>query len=207
MDDRTKALISLSSSLARGSRGEWRERLTEALSACKPVEVEEALLQSYLFVGFPTVLQALAILRDLQPEPASVEGDLEAATWRARGEEVCATVYGGEYERLRENVIRLHPDVEKWMLTEGYGKVLARPGLDLLTRELCIIALLASQDAPQQLYSHLRGALHAGSTPSEVDEVVLSVARSLPSDRAQEARQMWAELRARKIAEKEISQT
>ncbi|MEX2282965.1 MAG: carboxymuconolactone decarboxylase family protein [Gemmatimonadota bacterium] len=205
MDDRTRALIALSSALARGARGEWRGKLTEALEFCTPVEVEETLLQSYLFIGYPTVLQAFAIWRELQPEPASVEGDSQAQSWRQRGEAVCTTIYGGQYEQLRENVIRLHPDLEQWMLNEGYGKVLARPGLDLLTRELCIIAVLASQDAPQQLYSHLRGALQAGSTPSEVDEVVLSVVRSLPSERAQEARQLWAELRARKTTEKETS--
>ncbi len=205
MDDRTRALIALSSALARRARGEWREQLTGALAVCTPVEVEEALLQSFLFVGYPTVLQAFAVWRDLMAEPASVEGDTQAHTWRKRGEDVCATIYSGQYERLRENVIRLHPDIEQWMLTEGYGKVLARPGLDLMTRELCIIALLAAQDAPQQLYSHLRGALHAGATPGEVDEVVLSVVRSLPPEHAQQARQLWAELRARKTAEKEIS--
>jgi 4-carboxymuconolactone decarboxylase len=107
-------------------------------------------------------------------------------------------VYGGQYDRLRENVVRLHPDIEQWMLMEGYGKVLGRPGLDLKTRELCIVALLASQEAPQQLFSHLRGALQTGSSVAEVDEVVMSVSRSLPSDRAQQARQLWIELRARK---------
>jgi 4-carboxymuconolactone decarboxylase len=52
-------------------------------------------------------------------------------------------------------------------MIEGYGKVL-RSALDLKTRELCIIALLASQDAPHQLHSHLRGAL-TGATTAEVD--------------------------------------
>jgi 4-carboxymuconolactone decarboxylase len=89
---------------------------------------------------------------------------------------------------------------------EGYGKIIGRPGLDLKTRELCIIALLASQEAPHQLFSHLRGALQTGSTVAEVDEVVMSVVRSLPTDRAQQARQLWSELRARKQqrAEEEV---
>jgi 4-carboxymuconolactone decarboxylase len=198
-------LVSLSSALARGARGEWRENLTQAQNVCTPLEVEEALLQSYLFLGYPTVLQAFAVWRDLQPDVAQTEGSATQPNWRGRGEAVCSTIYGGQYDRLRQNVVRLHPDIEQWMLDEGYGKVLARPGLDLKTRELCIIALLASQDASQQLYSHLRGALQAGATPAEVDEVVLSVVRSLPTDRAQQARQLWSELRARKMAEKETS--
>jgi alkylhydroperoxidase/carboxymuconolactone decarboxylase family protein YurZ len=62
--------------------------------------------------------------------------------------------------------------MERWMIVEGYGKVLSRPGLDLATRELCIVALLAPQDAAPQLYSHLRGALNAGAAESDVDEAV-----------------------------------
>ena len=143
-------------------------------------------------------MQALAVWREVVDQPASVEAALDPQAWRARGEEVCAAVYGGQYDRLRENVVHLHPDVERWMLLEGYGKIIGRPGLDLKTRELCIIALLASQEAPHQLFSHLRGALQTGSTVGEVDDVVMSVVRSLPTDRAQQARQLWAELRARK---------
>jgi 4-carboxymuconolactone decarboxylase len=51
----------------------------------------------------------------------------DAALWRARGQEVCRAVYGGQYPRLRENVRDLHPDMERWMVEEGYGKVLGRP--------------------------------------------------------------------------------
>jgi 4-carboxymuconolactone decarboxylase len=201
MDERARALVALSASLARGSRGEWREHITRAMESCSAAEIEEAILQSYLFLGFPTALQALAALREVIAEPASVEPWVDFAVWRERGEDVCSEVYGGQYERLRENVVRLHPDVEQWMLMEGYGKVIGRPGLDLKTREMCIIALLASQDAPHQLFSHLRGALQTGSTLPEVDELVMSVARSLPSELAQQARQMWSELRARKLQE------
>src|SRR5262245_719720 len=203
MDDRVRALVTLSSSLASGSRGEWREHLTRALDACSPTEIEETILQSYLFLGYPIALQALSLWRDVLPEPASVESSITAKTARTRGEKVCATVYGGQYRRLRTNVLRLHPDVEQWMLTEGYGKVLGRPGLDLKTRELCVIGLLAAQDAPHQLYSHLRGALNAGASVAEVDEVVMAVVRSLPSERAQKARQMWSELRSRRAERSE----
>src|SRR5262245_33074231 len=132
-------------------------------------EIEETILQSYLFLGYPTALQALGVWRDLSGNAVSVEANGKQAEWRERGERICAIVYAGQYERLRENITNLHPDVESWMITEGYGKVLGRSALDLKTRELCIIALLASQEAPHQLHSHLRGALNAGATTAEVD--------------------------------------
>lgn len=197
MDERTRALVELSAALARAARGEWRGCMSRALNVADAVAVEETILQSYLFLGYPTMLQALGVLRELVPEPASVEGNFDLENWYARGADVCATVYGGQYEKLRANVLRLHPDAEQWMLSEGYGKVLARGALDLRTRELCVIALLAAQDAQQQLHSHLRGALNAGASLAEVEETVTVACVALPRERAQQARTVWSEVRAR----------
>ena len=50
-----------------------------------------------------------------------------AEEWRARGESLCSTVYGANYERLLDNVRALHPALEAWMITEGYGRTLGPP--------------------------------------------------------------------------------
>ena len=86
------------------------------------------------------------------------------------------------------------------MVVEGYGKVLGRPGLDLITRELCIVALLASQDSGPQVYSHLRGALNAGADESDVDEAVRRLLGSLPAERARVLSEQWSTVRARRSA-------
>jgi 4-carboxymuconolactone decarboxylase len=75
------------------------------------------------------------------------------------------------YERLRDNVRALHPALDEWMILEGYGKVLSRPGLDLPRRELCIVAACAATGQERQLHSHLHGARNAG-----VAEVVVRAA-------------------------------
>ena len=198
MDERTRALVELSSAIARGARGEWRERMQAAQSVAQPEAIEEAILQSYLFLGYPTALQALAVWRELMDVAITIEGLENPEILRARGERACATVYGGQYERLRANITRLHPDVEAWMISEGYGKVLGRPGLELKTRELCIIGLLAAQDAAHQLHSHLRGALNAGASVTEVEAALAVVLRPLPSGPADAARELWSEVRTKR---------
>jgi len=70
--------------------------------------------------------------------------------------------------KLRANVAAIHPALDRWMVSEGYGKVLGRPGLDLVHRELCIVGLLAAGVWDDQLYSHLRGALLAGAPVASV---------------------------------------
>lgn len=199
MTESTRALVDLSAALSAGSR----EGLVDAIdraAAADPVGAEEVLLQSYLFLGYPAALNAFKVWRERTGRAAPTPTEDDWAGWRVRGEQVCARVYGGQYERLRGNVAALHPDMERWMLTEGYGKVLGRPGLALPVRELCIAALLAGLDAEPQLYAHLRGALETGATVVEVEEALDLACRRITPERAAAARAVWARVRDRRSA-------
>jgi 4-carboxymuconolactone decarboxylase len=165
--------------------------------AADPRAVEEALVQSYLFVGYPVALNALALWRELSGRPAPTGLAEDPALWPGRGAEVLRRVYGGQYEDVRANVRALHPDMERWMVSEGYGKVLGREGLDLVERELCIVALLAVLDTPRQLYSHLRGARNVGAADDEI-ESALAAAKPFATEAAWDhAQETWTRLRRR----------
>ena len=69
--------------------------------------------------------------RAVEPD-ALVETWDDVAEWTRRGEQTCRAVYGSHYEKLRQNIRALHPALDAWMITEGYGKVLSRGALDLL---------------------------------------------------------------------------
>jgi 4-carboxymuconolactone decarboxylase len=200
MNDATRALIDISAALAGGSAGRLDSALRASMGVVEPVAVEEALLQSYLFLGYPAALRGLAAWRRVSELPALAEPARDSAEWERRGTAICAQVYGGQYERLRANIAALHPDMERWMVIEGYGKVIGRPGLDLVDRELCIVALLAPQEAGPQVYSHLRGALNAGADETDVDEAVRRLLGSLPPERARLLTDQWSAVRARRNA-------
>ena len=87
------------------------------------------------------------------------------------------------YERLRQNVRRLHPALDAWMVVEGYGKVLGRSGLDLPRRELCIVAACAASGQDRQLHSHLHGALNVGVSPDALRETVDALLPALGAER------------------------
>lgn len=65
-----------------------------------------------------------------------------------------------------------HPDLAEWILADGYGKVLARPGLSARERWLLILPVLAALGAPLQLRGHLLGARRAGALDAEVRAVL-----------------------------------
>ena len=179
LDPATRALVRLAAAIAGADEATTRRVIDETVGAVDPTHVDEVILQSYLFAGFPRTLNAARMWRaasgaraPLTDESASAQ-DIEE--WEKSGEETCAIVYGASYEMLRRNVRELHPALDAWMITDGYGKVLSRPGLDLKRRELCVVAACAAAGQQRQLHSHLHGAINSGSTPEEISAALSSL--------------------------------
>ena len=180
LDEPTAKLVRFAGAIAGGSEGDVRANASACIHGVDPVWVEEVILQSYLFAGLPRTLNAMREWRRISGRmaPAEDEGaetERRIAEWRARGEETCAAVYGAMYDRLRVNIAALHPALDAWMVVEGYGKVLGRPQLDLMRRELCVVAMCAVAKQDRQLQSHLHGALNVGATPEQVAGAVVAV--------------------------------
>ena len=201
LDDATVRLLRAAAAVTAGSEAAVRDALAETIGRVPAVWVEELILQSYLFAGFPRALNAMREWRRLSGLPAPVvdagERFEQARDWRERGEETCATVYGPFYERLRHNIRELHPALDAWMIVEGYGKVLSRPALDLKRRELCIVAACAAAGQDRQLHSHLHGALHAGATPAEVEAALRALEGVLEPDARRRYDALWARVKGK----------
>ncbi len=197
LDVPTRELVRLAMVTATGAEHEIGDAMGRAIATgLNPVWIEELLLQSYLFIGFPRALNATREWRRVSNRPApSADEDatydnLEA--FRARGAETCQAVYGQAYKKLREKMRQLHPALDDWMLVEGYGKVLSRPGLQLWRRELCIIAVCGVHDQDRQLLAHLKGALNVGASIADVEEVISMVGEFVSNERGRRMRDIWA---------------
>ncbi len=206
LDDATTHLVRLAAASCGGSEAQLRIELAAThAAAVSPLWVEEVILQSYLFAGFPRGLNAAREWRRISgrsapttdPDPAHASPD----QWRDRGEATCEVVYGPFYAKLRQNIRALHPALDSWMIVEGYGKVLSRPGLDLARRELCVVASCAAQRQDRQLHSHLHGALHAGAAPADVEGTLHVIADFLSADDVQRYTMLWARVRAMAVPE------
>ncbi|HEX5181461.1 MAG TPA: carboxymuconolactone decarboxylase family protein [Gemmatimonadaceae bacterium] len=203
LDNATRGLVELAAAIAADGEMALRNAMARAAAArIDPDWVEELILQSHLFSGFPRALNAAREWRrasgrhapngdpDADPAPARVRA------WYARGESTCATVYGDTYERLRANIRELHPALDTWMIVDGYGKVLGRPQLDLRRRELCIVAVCAVGEHDRQLHAHLRGALNAGASADEISDVLDIVAPRLRDETNRRFRLLWDRVHA-----------
>jgi 4-carboxymuconolactone decarboxylase len=207
LEARTRALVYVAVAVASGDTVALRERLVAAVAAQVPSRwVDELLLQSLLNVGYALGLQAFGVWRELSPAPlpgsAEVGEPLAHETWRSweeRGARVCRDVYGRTYHKLLVNLRALHPALEALVVVDAYGKLIGRDGLDLKRRELCTLAEIAVLDTPRQLHAHLRGALNAGSTVEDVDDVLALVEQDIDAAQAVRVWDLWADVRARKL--------
>jgi 4-carboxymuconolactone decarboxylase len=198
LDDATRVLVQLAAAVAASDEATVRFWLGQAARDVLPAYVEELLLQSYLFCGFPRTLNATREWRRVSQRLAPASDESEdvglADEWRERGEVTCAAVYGDMYEKLRLNVRDLHPALDSWMVVDGYGKVLGRPGLDLPRRELCVVAACAAMGQDRQLHSHLRGALNVGVPPAVLGDALEAIAGQIGDERARSARLLLARI-------------
>ena len=194
LDGGTRALVRAAAVLAAGSEEETRAELQRAAGITPHEWMEELLLQTYLFAGFPRALNGMRIWRRVASKFAS-PAETPARDLRADGERACARVYGSMYERLRQNIRDLHPLLDDWMITEGYGKVLSRPALDLPRRELCIIAACAATGQDRQLQSHLHGAVNVGVADAVVTRAIDALTDVIPAALVDRAKRLWDRIR------------
>jgi 4-carboxymuconolactone decarboxylase len=140
------------------------------------------MLQSYLFLGFPRMLTAAECFQETFPEfvkkvKIKIPTPSQIENWMNSGTSLCQKVYAGNFEKLKSRLCLFSPEIFQWMILEGYGKVLSRPGLDVRDRELATVACLIIDDRPKQLFSHIRGALNVGVSRELLTAVIDDVSK------------------------------
>ena len=80
-------------------------------------------------------------------------------------------------ERVVQSLEDIAPDFERYLIEFPFGDVYSRPGLDLKSREIAVVAALtALGNAAPQLKVHIQGALNVGVTRTEVVETIMQMA-------------------------------
>ena len=154
------------------------EHLKNILGECKERKISgekiyEALLQTYLFAGFPSALNSLKIFNQYFPDIKQNKNSNK--DFYKAGIITCKKIYGKSFEKLKSNIKSFSPEMSDWFIEEGYGKVLSRKKLNIKERELCIISILTVLKFESQLYSHINGASRQKATLNEIEKVILNL--------------------------------
>lgn len=101
------------------------------------------------------------------------------------GRDYFAEVFGYSSEAFEAKINALAPGYGSNIVEWEFSDAFRRPGLDLRTRELAIIAACAALGAigHPTIRMHVPAALRAGATPEEIAEVLVQVgfAAGLPA--------------------------
>ena len=202
---RLSALASMAMFAAGGRKdaltGQMRAALHQGVSLAEMVEV---LTQVAVYAGFPAAINAVAALSGVAAEPPHAQppipemtGPDTAARRMERGLAAMAKTSAAAGETVVRGFDDLAPDLGRLIVEHSYGDVFSRPGLDPKTRELCAISALAAigtSTAAAPLKVHIRAAIRAGGTRSEIEEVFLNLEPYTGLARAASAMNMVEEI-------------
>lgn len=86
-------------------------------------------------------------------------------------------VLGDEHvDRAQANTTEFDADWQTFITETAWGTIWAREGLDLKSRHMLTIALLAALGKENELTMHLRATKNTGVTQEQVKEILLHVA-------------------------------
>lgn len=95
----------------------------------------------------------------------------------ARGLAKLREIDGQAGEQVVESLAGIAPDFARYLIEFPFGDIYSRPGLDLKSREIAVVAALtALGNATPQLKVHIQGALNVGVSRSEVVETIMQMA-------------------------------
>jgi 4-carboxymuconolactone decarboxylase len=96
---------------------------------------------------------------------------------RRTGLELLAKLHGGHSgQQLVESLQAVCPDFATMTVEWALAGIMARPGLDLITRQLLLVAACTTLGfATPQLLAHIEGALSAGATREQIVEAILQM--------------------------------
>ena len=96
---------------------------------------------------------------------------------RRRGLDLLERLHGGHAgEAMVAEMREIAPAFADWTIEWALGGVMTRPGLDLRTRQLVLVAACVTlATAEPQLRAHTEAALQAGATRDEIVETILQL--------------------------------
>src|SRR3954464_13298093 len=94
-----------------------------------------------------------------------------------RGADILAKLHPWGVPNVLGPLEQIAPDFKNMVRDFAFGEIYSRPGLDLKSRQLATVAMLAAANtSPLELKAHLHGALKLGWTKTELVELLMQVA-------------------------------
>jgi len=171
LDPRLRLMTQLAALIATGAVNEYRVMLGAALTVgVTPVEAKEVVYQAVPYVGMGRVVDVLHVTNDVLTErgvelPLPGQSITTPDTRTERGLAVQKQIVGAErVEALYANAPDDEQHLQRFLTANCFGDHVSRDGLDLPTRELLTVSMLAALGGCEpQLKGHVAANLNVGN--------------------------------------------
>ena len=170
LDVRLRLMVQLAALIASHAVAEYRVMLGAALQVgVTPVQIKEIVYQAVPYAGMARAFDFLHATnevltsRDIElPQPG--QSTTTPETRQARGLEVQRQLLGERIDQMYAQSPKDQLHIQRHLSANCFGDFLTRTGLDLKTRELLTLAMLASLGGCEsQLAGHVTANLAAGN--------------------------------------------
>lgn len=170
LNDTIRELITIVTLTTQQALPQLKAHTNAALNiGASPIAIKEAVYQCAPFIGFPKVLNAINeinqvfIARNIAL-PLEQQGTVKEEERYDKGLAIQDPIYGNEIkEKMKDLPGDLGKDVPRFLTEECFGDFYTRGGLDIKTRELLVLCVLATLGAEKQIYSHALGSMKVGN--------------------------------------------
>ncbi len=170
LDMKTREMITCITLTAMQTLPQLKAHAGAALNAgVTPVELRELVYLCAPFIGFPKTLNALGTINEVFKErgialPLESQETVKEEERFEKGKEIQRALYGEKMKEALKTLPAGMNDTLPRLLTEMcFGDFYTRSGLDIKTRELLSLCILATLGAERQIESHAQGNLKAGN--------------------------------------------
>ncbi|NVJ19632.1 MULTISPECIES: carboxymuconolactone decarboxylase family protein [Myxococcus] len=170
LDARTRLMVQLAALIASHAVNEYRVMLGGALNVgVTPVEAKEILYQAVPYVGMAKVFDFIHATNEVLkargvPLPLEGQSTTTPESRREKGLDVQRRLFGDTVDQLYKKSPKDQLHIQAFLSANCFGDYLTRTGLDLKTRELLTVSMLAALGGCEaQLAGHVAGNLAAGN--------------------------------------------
>ncbi|MEX2594681.1 MAG: carboxymuconolactone decarboxylase family protein [Anditalea sp.] len=171
LDDKQREMITIVTLVTQQTLPQLKAHTFAALNiGITPIEIREAVYQCAPFIGFPKTLNALNTINEVFGEkgislPLENQGTVLEEDRFEKGSEIQYPLNGDEIvEFMKPLPGNFKEDVPRFLTEVAFGDFYTRAGLDIKTRELLMLCVLATLGAEFQIKAHTIGNLKAGNS-------------------------------------------
>jgi 4-carboxymuconolactone decarboxylase len=170
LDVKLRLMVQLAALIACHAVAEFRVMLGAALQVgVTPVEIKELVYQAVPYSGMAKVFDFLRTTNEVLKSrgvtlPLEGQSTTTRETRREKGLEVQKHLFGAQIDQMYAQSPKDQLHIQRYLTANCFGDYLTRRGLDLKTRELLTLSMLASLGGCEaQLAGHVKGNLAAGN--------------------------------------------